>query len=46
MANNLGTLASRGEFMLYLNDDTIVETPDWIERMLGQLQQPDVGAVE
>jgi hypothetical protein len=45
VVNNLGTRCSRGEVLLYLNDDTIVDTPDWIERMLGQLQQPGVGIV-
>lgn len=45
IANNLGTLVSRGEVLLYLNDDTEAIVHDWIERMLEQLGQPGVGVV-
>lgn len=44
-ANNLGVVVSRGEVLVFLNDDTVAVTPDWIDRMLGQLQQPGVGVV-
>ena len=42
---NLGVLASRGDYVLLLNDDIEVITADWIETMLGLAQQEDVGLV-
>ena len=42
---NLGVLAARGEYVMFLNDDVEVITPDWIESMLGLAQQQDVGLV-
>jgi len=43
--NNLGLKASKGELVLFLNDDTEVVTPDWLERMGGYAQLPHIGAV-
>jgi GT2 family glycosyltransferase len=37
--------ASSGEFVVLLNDDTLVEQPDWLDVMLGFFQEPDVGVV-
>lgn len=42
---NLGCARARGEYLLILNDDIRVVTPDWLERMLGMAQRPGVGAV-
>lgn len=42
---NCGALAASGEYLLLLNDDTEVITPDWIEALLGPCQEPDVGMV-
>ncbi len=42
---NLGVAQAKGQFLLMLNDDTEVITPDWIESMLELAQQPEVGAV-
>ena len=44
-AINCGVLASRGEFVLLLNDDIEAETTDWLGRMAAHLQDPTVGAV-
>jgi GT2 family glycosyltransferase len=33
------------EYLLFLNNDTEVISPDWLEEMLGFLQRSDVGAV-
>jgi GT2 family glycosyltransferase len=44
-AINLGVVRARGEYLLLLNDDTQVITPDWIEAMLMYAQDPGVGAV-
>lgn len=43
--NNLGWKAARGQLLLFLNDDTEVVTPDWLERLGGYAQLPHVGAV-
>lgn len=42
---NFGVEAARGEYVLLLNNDTEVITPDWIERLLGICRRPDVGIV-
>jgi GT2 family glycosyltransferase len=42
---NRGAAYARGEYLLLLNDDTELITPDWLEVMLGLAQQPDVGLV-
>lgn len=43
--NNEGVKASSGEFLILLNNDTEVITPNWIEEMLMFAQRGDVGAV-
>jgi GT2 family glycosyltransferase len=44
-AMNRGAAAAGGDFLLFLNDDTEVLSPQWIEAMLSLAQQPGVGAV-
>ena len=44
-ACNLGAVASTGEILLFLNDDTEIVQPDWIERMVMFATQPAIGAV-
>jgi GT2 family glycosyltransferase len=39
---NLGVASSTGEYVVLLNDDVEVITPDWIETLLSLVQQPDV----
>ncbi len=43
--NNYAVKNSKGDYMLFLNNDTEVITPDWIESMLGFAQRRDVGIV-
>lgn len=43
--NNLGVAQAQGEYVLLLNNDTAVITPDWIEELLMYAQRGDVGAV-
>jgi len=43
--NNLGASAAKGQVLLFLNDDTEVLAPDWLERLLGYAQLPHIGAV-
>ena len=42
---NRGIKQSKADFVLTLNNDTIVVTPDWLERMVGLASLPDVGFV-
>jgi GT2 family glycosyltransferase len=43
--NNFGVEESKGEYLLFLNNDVEVITPDWLEEMLGFAMQKDIGAV-
>lgn len=42
---NYGVGFAQGEYLLLLNNDTKVISPDCIEEMLGYLQRPEVGVV-
>lgn len=43
--NNFGVTHTRGEYLLFLNNDTEVISGDWLEEMLAYAQREDVGAV-
>ncbi len=43
--NNEGARATRGDYLLLLNNDIEVITPNWLEEMLMFAQRSDVGAV-
>jgi O-antigen biosynthesis protein len=42
---NLGVLHARSDFLVFLNDDTEVITPEWIESLMMFTRDPAVGAV-
>ena len=42
---NHGAAVGEGDYIILLNNDTEVISPDWIERLLGPCQREDVGAV-
>jgi O-antigen biosynthesis protein len=42
---NRGAVNSAGEYLLILNDDMEVVTPNWIERMVMYAERPEIGAV-
>jgi GT2 family glycosyltransferase len=42
---NAGVLATRGEIVVVLDDDTQIESPDWLEQLVGQYQFKNVGIV-
>ncbi|OGL37183.1 hypothetical protein A3E49_02575 [Candidatus Saccharibacteria bacterium RIFCSPHIGHO2_12_FULL_49_19] len=44
-ACNLGASKSRGQYLLFLNDDTSVITHKWIENMLEHAQRDEIGMV-
>ncbi len=43
--NNFAVRWAKGEYLLFLNNDVEVITPDWIEGLLGNAQRREVGAV-
>lgn len=43
--SNTGARARPSDYCLFLNNDTRVLTPDWIERLLYFASQPGIGAV-
>jgi glycosyltransferase involved in cell wall biosynthesis len=43
--NNSAVAVARGEYIVFLNDDTEIVTPQWIEEMLSLCQERDVAAV-
>jgi ADP-heptose:LPS heptosyltransferase/GT2 family glycosyltransferase len=43
--NNLAVDQSRGEYLLFLNDDIEILTPDWLDALLEHAQRPEVGVV-
>ncbi|MCM1237678.1 MAG: glycosyltransferase family 2 protein, partial [Ruminococcus flavefaciens] len=43
--NNFGFSFAKGEYILFLNNDMEVITPDWLQEMLMFAQRKDVGAV-
>lgn len=43
--NNYAAKWSRSEYLLFLNNDTEIITPEWINAMLAQIQRKEVGAV-
>ncbi len=44
-ANNLGATQARGDFLLFLNNDTEVIEPGWLEEMAGWAARPQTGVV-
>ena len=42
---NAGVLTSRGEIVVVLDDDTQIESADWLEQVVGQFRFPDTGIV-
>lgn len=43
--NNYGVLRTKGDYLLFLNNDTEVITLDWIDAMVEQTQRKSIGAV-
>jgi GT2 family glycosyltransferase len=40
---NAGVLASRGEIIVVLDDDTQIASPDWLEQLVGHFEFPNIG---
>ena len=45
LINNHGVSQAQGKYLLFLNNDTKIIFPDWLERMIEQAQRPTIGAV-
>lgn len=43
--NNRAVAETGSDFVLFLNNDTVVKEPQWLSRMVGYAQLPGVGAV-
>ncbi len=43
--SNLAAEQARGEYLLFLNNDTEALHPEWLERMVAHGQRPEVGIV-
>lgn len=43
--NNYAVKKARGDYLLFLNNDTEVIAPNWIEEMLGHCQRSETGVV-
>lgn len=43
--NNFGISHAKGEYILCLNNDITVISPDWLEELLANCQRPEVGIV-
>lgn len=41
--NNFGISHAKGEYIICLNNDITVITPDWIQKLLANCQRPEVG---
>ncbi|OYD93554.1 glycosyl transferase family 2 [Nostoc sp. 'Peltigera membranacea cyanobiont' 213] len=43
--NNYAVNKAKGDYLLFLNNDIEVITPDWIDAMVEQAQRPSIGTV-
>lgn len=43
--NNLGVKNAKGEYIVLLNNDTEIISPDWLSNMVGYAMQSHIGAV-
>jgi GT2 family glycosyltransferase len=44
-ANNSGAMKSKGELILFLNDDVKVIDSEWLEEMVRWVERPEIGVV-
>ncbi len=42
---NLGAAAATGDYLVFMNNDVVLKSPDWLRRMMEQAMRPQSGAV-
>jgi GT2 family glycosyltransferase/glycosyltransferase involved in cell wall biosynthesis len=42
-ANNLGAAVTKGEVLVFLNDDVEISSPDWLTELVGWATRPEIG---
>lgn len=42
---NAAAAAASGEYLLFLDDDTVIVQDDWLDRLMASAQRPEVGMV-
>lgn len=45
LMNNLAAARADAEVLVFLNNDTVVRTRDWLDELVSQAQRPDAGIV-
>ncbi|MEN5146852.1 glycosyltransferase family 2 protein [Brevundimonas diminuta] len=45
LMNNLAAAQTDADVLVFLNNDTVVRTPDWLDELVSQAQRPEVGVV-
>lgn len=45
LMNNLAAAQTDAEVLVFLNNDTIIRTRDWLDELVSQAQRPEVGIV-
>lgn len=43
--NNYGRQSARGDVVVFLNNDIVISTDDWLDRLVSSALEPSVGAV-
>ena len=43
--NNLGAKQAKGDVLVFLNNDTLIDDPDWLKLLVSQAMQDDVAAI-
>ncbi|PIW11579.1 MAG: glycosyltransferase family 2 protein, partial [Candidatus Infernicultor aquiphilus] len=41
--NNFGRRQASGEVLVFLNNDTEIISPEWLDELIGVAQQPEIG---
>lgn len=45
LMNNLAAVEASGDVLVFLNNDTVAVSPDWLDELAGQALRPEIGVV-